>query len=100
MNQANRVYEDVFEMLPSESNPTPLVRIRKLNPTPDFHLYAKLEWFNPFGSVKDRAAWQMLKRLEAEGKVGPGHNVVEHNSANTGLSLASLASTRGYKLRA
>ncbi|HEX4121579.1 MAG TPA: cysteine synthase family protein [Verrucomicrobiae bacterium] len=100
LNQANRVYEDVFEMLPSESNPTPLVRIRKLNPAPDFLLYAKLEWFNPFGSVKDRAAWAMLMRLEAEGKVGPGHNVVEPTSGNTGLSLASLASARGYKLRA
>lgn len=100
LNQNNRVYEDVFELLPSEANPTPLVRIRKLNPAPDFHLYAKLEWFNPFGSVKDRAAWGMLRRLEEEGKVGPGHNVVEPTSGNTGLSLASLASARGYKLRA
>ncbi|HEX3717202.1 MAG TPA: cysteine synthase family protein [Verrucomicrobiae bacterium] len=100
LNHSNRVYEDVFELLPSEANPTPLVRIRKLNPAPDFRLYAKLEWFNPFGSVKDRAAWGMLRRLEAEGKVGPGHNVVEPTSGNTGISLASLASARGYKLRA
>jgi cysteine synthase len=100
LNHSNRVYEDVFELLPSEANPTPLVRIRKLNPAPDFRLYAKLEWFNPFGSVKDRAAWGMLRRLEEEGKVGPGHNVVEPTSGNTGISLASLASARGYKLRA
>jgi cysteine synthase len=100
MSQTNRVYEDVFEMLPSEENPTPLVRIGKLNPSPEFKLYAKLEWFNPFGSVKDRAAWGMLRRLEAEGKAGAGRNLVEPTSGNTGLSLASLASARGYKLRA
>jgi cysteine synthase len=100
MSQTNRVYEDIFAMLPSEENPTPLVRIRKLNPSPEFKLYAKLEWFNPFGSVKDRAAWSMLRRLEAEGKVGPGHNVVEPTFGNTGLSLTAMASARGYKLRA
>ncbi len=100
MNQTNRVYDDIFELLPSVENPTPLVRIRKLNPSPEFKLYAKLEWFNPFGSVKDRAAWGMLRRLEAEGKAGPGRNLVEPTSGNTGLSLASMASVRGYKLRA
>jgi cysteine synthase len=100
MNQNNRVYENIFAMLPSEENPTPLARIGRLNPEPGFALYAKLEWFNPFGSVKDRAAWGMLRRLEAEGKVGPGHNVVEPTSGNTGLSLAALASVHGYKLRA
>jgi cysteine synthase len=100
MNQDNRVYDDVFELLPSENNPTPLVRIRKLNPSPDFKLYAKLEWYNPFGSVKDRPAWAMIRRLEAEGKAGKGRNLVEPTSGNTGLSLAALASVRGYKLRA
>jgi cysteine synthase len=100
MNQDNRVYDDVFELLPSEHNPTPLVRIRKLNPSPEFKLYAKLEWYNPFGSVKDRPAWAMIRRLEAEGKVGQGRNLVEATSGNTGLSLAALASARGYKLRA
>src|ERR1700722_19251154 len=59
-----------------------------------------LEWYNPFGSVKDRAAWSMLRQLETEGKVGPGRNAVEPTSGNTGLSLASMASVRGYKLRA
>jgi len=100
MNQANRVYDDVFQLLPSENNPTPLVRIRKLNPSPEFKLYAKLEWYNPFGSVKDRPAWAMIRRLEAEGKAGHGRNLVEPTSGNTGLSLASMASARGYKLRA
>jgi cysteine synthase len=100
MSYSTRVYDDVFEMLPSEENPTPMVRIRKLNPAPDFKLYAKLEWYNPFGSVKDRPAWNMLRQLEVAGKVGPGHNLVEATSGNTGLSFASMASARGYKLRA
>ena len=56
MDHQTRVYENVFEMMPSEENPTPLVRINRLNPCPEFPLYAKLEWMNPFGSVKDRAA--------------------------------------------
>jgi cysteine synthase len=100
MSQSSRVFEDVFELLPSEENPTPLVRIRKLNPEPDFKLYAKLEWFNPFGSVKDRAAWSMLRRLVAEDKVGHGRNLVEPTSGNTGISFATMASARGFKLRA
>ena len=100
MNHSSRVYEDIFEMLPSEENPTPLVRINKLNPNPHFALYAKLEWLNPFGSIKDRPAWSMLRKLEGEGKVGPGHNLVEPTSGNTGLSFAAMASARGYKLRA
>ncbi|HEY3864292.1 MAG TPA: cysteine synthase family protein [Verrucomicrobiae bacterium] len=100
MDHQIRVYEDIFEMLPSEENPTPMVRIRKLNPAADFKLYAKLEWYNPFGSVKDRAAWNMLRHMEDKGQLGPGHNAVEATSGNTGLSLAALASARGYKLRA
>ena len=54
--------------MPNEDNPTPLVRLNRLNPAPDFPLYAKLEWVNPFGSVKDRAAWEMLRDLEERGE--------------------------------
>jgi cysteine synthase len=100
MNSATRVYEDVFEMLPDELNPTPMVRIRRMNPSPGFTLYAKLEWMNPCGSIKDRAAWEMLRDLEARGAVGNGRGVVEPTSGNTGLSLAALAGARGYHMRA
>ena len=65
MNHRDRVYEDVFEMMPGVENPTPLVRLRALSHVPDFPLYAKLEWMNPLGSVKDRAAWALLRDLEA-----------------------------------
>jgi cysteine synthase len=100
MNHQTRVYDDVFEMLPTEQNPTPLVRLNRVNPRPDFTLYAKLEWLNPFGSVKDRAAWAMLRDLERRGEVGGGRGIVEPTSGNTGISLAVMARTRGYAMRA
>ncbi len=100
MDHRTRVYENVFEMLPDEENPTPLVRINRLNPAPDFPLYAKLEWANPFGSVKDRAAWEMLRDLEARGEIGGQRGLVEPTSGNTGISLAAMARARGYQMRA
>lgn len=100
MNHATRVYESVFEMMPSEENPSPLVRIARLNPAPDFALYAKLEWMNPLGSVKDRAAWFMLRDLEQRGELPAGRGMVEPTSGNTGISLAALASARGHRVRA
>src|SRR6476646_5891195 len=100
MNHQTRVYNDVFEMLPSEENPTPLLRINRMNPGPEFQLHAKLEWFNPFGSVKDRAAWAMLRDLEERGEIGHGRGMVEPTSGNTGISLAAMARARGYHMRA
>ena len=100
MNHRTRVYENVFEMLPNEENPTPLVRINKLNPHAEFPLYAKLEWMNPFGSVKDRAAWELLRDLEDRGKLGNGRGIVEPTSGNTGISMAAMARVRGHRLLA
>src|SRR5881628_1954238 len=100
MNHSARVYENVFDMLPNEENPTPMVRINRLNKAPDFQLYAKLEWMSPFGSVKDRAAWGMLRDLEERGEIGGGRGMVEPTSGNTGISLAAMARARGYHLRA
>jgi cysteine synthase len=100
MNHDTRVYDDVFEMLPTEQNPSPMVRLNRLNPSPDFTLYAKLEWTNPFGSVKDRAAWAMLRDLERRGELGGGRGIVEPTSGNTGISLAAMASARGHPMRA
>jgi cysteine synthase len=100
MNHQSRVYNDVFEMLPSEENPSPMVRLNRMNPSPEFQLFAKLEWMNPFGSVKDRAAWAMLRDLEERGEIGNGRGIVEPTSGNTGISLAALARARGYHMRA
>jgi cysteine synthase A/cysteine synthase B len=105
MNHQTRVYDSVLELLPSEENPSPLVRINRLNPAQraGFSLLAKLEWMNPFGSVKDRAAWQLISDLESRGQLGdsrPGRGIVEPTSGNTGLSLAGIAAVRGYPMRA
>jgi cysteine synthase B len=100
MKHDRRVYEDVFQTLPSVENPTPLVRVNRLNPSPDFTLYAKLEWMNPFGSVKDRAAWYLLRDLERRGLLDGERGVVEATSGNTGISFAALCSARGYRSRA
>ncbi len=101
MDHRARVYDSVVELLPSEENPSPLVRVRRLNPCPEsFSLWAKLEWMNPFGSVKDRAAWFLLRQLEAEGRLDNGRGVVEPTSGNTGISLAALASVRGHRMLA
>lgn len=98
-DHSSRVYESILEMLPSVENPSPLVRLNRLVPEGSA-LWAKLEWQNPFGSVKDRAASSMIERLEAEGKIAPGKAVVEPTSGNTGLSLAAIANAKGYRMRA
>jgi cysteine synthase B len=100
MNHETRVYNDVFETLPTEQNPTPMVRINRMNPAAGFTLYAKLEWINPFGSVKDRSAWAMLRDLERRGEIGDGRGIVEPTSGNTGISLAAMARARGHHMRA
>ncbi len=97
---SRRVFNSVFEMLPNVENPSPLVRINRLNETKEFELLAKLEWFNPFGSVKDRAAWAMLRDLELRGELGQGRGLVEPTSGNTGISLAAMAQARGLHMRA
>ncbi|MEO0512909.1 MAG: PLP-dependent cysteine synthase family protein [Planctomycetota bacterium] len=105
----DRVYDDITQLLPNEDNPTPLVRINRLAPSPGFELWAKLEWMNPFGSVKDRAASFLIRRLEEEGRLrprgadgpdDPGRGIVEPTSGNTGLSLAAIAGVKGYPMRA
>ncbi|MGE5610150.1 MAG: PLP-dependent cysteine synthase family protein [Bacillota bacterium] len=98
-NYQTNVYDSIFDMLPNEQNPSPMVRLNRLNPSTTFPLYAKLEWANPFGSLKDRAAWFMLRDLEEREQVGPDRSMVEPTSGNTGISLAALAGARGYSVR-
>lgn len=85
-----RVYSDITQLIANPENPTPLVRINKLNQSRDFHIYLKLERYNPFGSVKDRIAYEMLKAL----KVG-NRTVIEPSSGNTGIALACVANALG-----
>jgi len=75
---------------------TPLVRIRKMNPNPNVDIYAKLEGFNPTGSVKDRIAFSMIRQAEEEGKLLPGKIIIEATSGNTGIGLVMIGTTLGY----
>ena len=77
---------------------TPLVEIKNLNPNPKVRILAKLEYFNPGGSVKDRAALYMIENGEKSGKLTPDKTVIEATSGNTGIGLALVCSVKGYKL--
>jgi len=97
-NPALRRYEDIRDLIATPANPTPLVRVKQVAPHAGFELYLKLEWFNPFGSVKDRAVLFMLRGLEERGEL-EGKELVEPTSGNTGIALAALAALRGQKLK-
>ena len=77
---------------------TPLVEIRKLNPNPRVKVLAKLEYFNPGGSVKDRAALYMIEAAEKSGELTPEKTIIEATSGNTGIGLALICSVMDYKL--
>lgn len=94
---ALRRYDDVRELIASPANPTPLVRLNRILPPGTFELFLKLEWFNPFGSIKDRTAHYLLKGLEDRG-LPEGKRLVEPTSGNTGIALAALAALEGRRL--
>jgi cysteine synthase len=77
---------------------TPLVGIQRLSPKPGVRLWAKLEGQNPTGSLKDRIALAMIEDAEREGRLHPGSVILEPTSGNTGISLAMVASRKGYGL--
>ncbi|MDR3585780.1 MAG: cysteine synthase family protein [Desulfosporosinus sp.] len=75
---------------------TPLVRINRLNPKPQIQLYAKLESFNPTGSIKDRIAFKMIEQAEASGTLTRDKTLIEPTSGNTGIGLAMIGAVKGY----
>jgi len=77
---------------------TPMVEIRRLNPNPRVKILAKLEGFNPTGSIKDRIALKMIEQAEREGALVPGKTILEPTSGNTGIALAMIAAVKGYAL--
>ncbi|MHB1969942.1 MAG: PLP-dependent cysteine synthase family protein, partial [Acidimicrobiales bacterium] len=76
---------------------TPLVRLNRLAAGTGARVLVKLEYFNPSGSVKDRAALAMVEAAEADGRLVPGGLIVEPTSGNTGIALAMIAAARGYR---
>ncbi len=75
---------------------TPMLRLRRIVPEGAADVFAKLEYLNPGGSVKDRAAIGMIKRAEEEGRLKPGGTIVEATAGNTGIGLALIGVNRGY----
>lgn len=76
---------------------TPIVKLHKCVPSNGHNFWAKLEYFNPGGSIKDRIALAIVEDAEKSGRLKPGGTIVEATSGNTGLGLAMVACTRGYK---
>jgi cysteine synthase A len=91
-----KVYASIIETI----GDTPLVELPRLSAElkPKGRVLAKLEFFNPIASVKDRIGVAMIEALEAAGKIGPGSVLIEPTSGNTGIALAFVAAAKGYKL--
>jgi cysteine synthase A len=89
-----RVADDITQLVGG----TPLLQLKRLAPPGSASVYAKLEYLNPGGSVKDRAAIGMIARAEREGKLRPGGTIIEATAGNTGIGLALIGVNRGYKV--
>jgi cysteine synthase B len=86
------IYENILETIGN----TPLVRINSLNPYKNIAICAKIESFNPSGSIKDRIALKMIEQAEAEGALVKGKTIIEPTSGNTGIGLAMIGQMKGY----
>jgi cysteine synthase A len=89
-----RVADDITDLVGG----TPILRLRYLSPRDGADIYAKLEYLNPGGSIKDRAAIGMILRAEGEGRLKPGSTIVEATAGNTGIGLALIGVNRGYRV--
>ena len=88
-----RIADDITQLVGG----TPLVRLRRMVPAGGAQILAKLEFFNPGGSVKDRIAVAMVDAAEEQGLIAPGATIVEPTSGNTGIALAMVCAARGYR---
>ena len=87
-------YKDILDTVGN----TPIVKLNKIGSELECNLYAKCEFFNPGGSVKDRIGKNMIELAEQEGKIKPGDTLIEPTSGNTGIGLALSAAVKGYKM--
>src|SRR6187455_2816460 len=89
-----RIYDDVTKLVGN----TPLVRLNRLTEGAGATVAAKLEFYNPASSVKDRIGVSMIDAAEASGQLQPGGTIVEATSGNTGIALAFVGAARGYRV--
>ncbi|MFF0827464.1 cysteine synthase A [Brevibacillus sp. NPDC003359] len=87
------VYQNITELIGN----TPIVRLRRMVPEGAAEVFVKLEKFNPSGSVKDRAAYNLILTAEQAGLIQPGDTIIEPTSGNTGIGLAMNAAAKGYR---
>jgi len=87
----------IHENILSTIGNTPVVKINKISKNLDCNVFAKCEFFNPGGSVKDRIGWNMVKEAELSGRIKPGDILIEPTSGNTGQGIALAAAVKGYK---
>jgi cysteine synthase len=90
-----RVADDIIRLV----GETPMLQLKRLVPPGSADIFAKLEYLNPGGSVKDRAAIGIIRRAEQEGQLRPGGTIVEATAGNTGIGLALIGVNRGYKVK-
>ena len=89
---------DIKENILGTIGNTPMVRINRLNPNPSVNIFAKVEGFNPTGSIKDRIALKMIEDAENDGRLKPGQTIIEPTSGNTGIGLAVIGIIKGYSV--
>ena len=90
-----RVADDITQLV----GETPMLQLKRLVPTRSADVFAKLEYLNPGGSVKDRAAIGIIRQAEKDGKLTAGGTIVEATAGNTGIGLALIGVNRGYKVK-
>jgi cysteine synthase A len=90
-----RVADDIIQLV----GETPILKLRRLVPPGSADIFAKLEYLNPGGSLKDRAAIGIIRRAEQEGKLAAGGTIVEATAGNTGIGLALIGVNRGYNVK-
>ncbi|MFC7678710.1 cysteine synthase A [Paenibacillus sp. GCM10028914] len=87
------IYDNIVDLIGG----TPVVRLQRIVPEGAAEVYVKLEMFNPSGSVKDRAAFNLIDTAEKRGHLKPGGTIIEPTSGNTGIGLAMIAAAKGYR---
>src|SRR5690606_38207696 len=93
-NTMGKIYNNIVETIGN----TPLVKLNRITEGVDATIALKCEFFNPLGSVKDRIGRAMVEAAEREGKINKDTTIVEPTSGNTGIALAFVCASKGYKL--